>query len=235
MTTLIPQEVANKRYYQDVPDYMTEVYDWAYVNPRKARLLDRKLVVSTLLFGNDQRLMRAYLDAIRPGDKVWQVAHVYGDLVQRAADRAGSAGRFLLTDVTPIQVELAEGKLEGIAQAEVVRADAAGFQLPFTPDLVCSFFLLHEVPEDKKRAIVDNMLAQVPVGGRAMFVDYHGPKPWQPIGWLLKWVNRVLEPFAEALWRKEISAYAEEADRFEWRKRTVFGGVYQIVSAIRQR
>ncbi|MBX9296394.1 rhodoquinone biosynthesis methyltransferase RquA [Chromobacterium piscinae] len=234
MTTLNTRASAGDPYYQDVPDYMTEVYDWAYVNPRKARMLDHKLVVRTLLFGNDQRLMRAYLDEIRPGERVWQVAHVYGDLVQRAAARVGADGRFTLTDVTPIQVELAGGKLAGVPQAEVVRADAARFQADQRPDLVCSFFLLHEVPEGMKSAIVDNMLAQVAPGGRAMFVDYHCPRPWQPIGWLLKWVNRVLEPFAEALWNKEIAAYAREAERFDWRKRTVFGGVYQIVVAQRR-
>ncbi|MBP4049084.1 rhodoquinone biosynthesis methyltransferase RquA [Chromobacterium violaceum] len=233
MTTL-PTRTTADPYYQDVPAYMTEVYDWAYVNPRKARLLDHKLVVRTLLFGNDQRLMRAYLDEIRDGDRVWQVAHVYGDLVQRAAARVGESGSFTLTDVTPIQVELAEGKLAGTPQAAVVRADAARFQAERQPDLACSFFLLHEVPEDMKSAIVDNMLAQVAPGGRAMFVDYHRPRPWQPIGWLLKWVNRVLEPFAEALWNKEISAYARDAARFDWGKRTVFGGVYQIVTARRR-
>ncbi|AXE34685.1 rhodoquinone biosynthesis methyltransferase RquA [Chromobacterium phragmitis] len=233
MTTLHTRTTADP-YYQDVPDYMTEVYDWAYVNPRKARLLDRKLVVRTLLFGNDQRLMRAYLDEIRPGDKVWQVAHVYGDLVQRAAERVGEAGRFTLTDVTPIQVELAEGKLAGDARAQVVRADAARYHPEQKQDLVCSFFLLHEVPENMKSAIVDNMLAQVAPGGRAMFVDYHRPRPWQPIGWLLKWVNRALEPFAEALWNQEISAYGKASDRFDWSKRTVFGGVYQIVTARRR-
>ncbi|MGC0152350.1 rhodoquinone biosynthesis methyltransferase RquA [Chromobacterium vaccinii] len=234
MTTLHTRTPADP-YYRDVPDYMVEVYDWAYVNPRKARLLDRKLVVSTLLFGNDRRLMRAYLQQIRPGDKVWQVAHVYGDLVSRAAARVGAAGRFTLTDVTPIQVELAAGKLAGLPQARLERADAATFRPAQPQDLVCSFFLLHEVPEDKKSAIVANMLAQVAPGGRALFVDYHRPRPWQPIGWLLKWVNRKLEPFAEALWNKEIADYAAEAaGRFEWRKRTVFGGVYQIVVAQRR-
>ena len=234
MTTLHTRASTGDPYYQDVPAYMTEVYDWAYVNPRKARLLDHKLVVRTLLFGNDQRLMRAYLDEIRPGERVWQVAHVYGDLVQRAAARVGEAGRFTLTDVTPIQVELAEGKLAALPQAAVARADAARYLPEHKQDLVCSFFLLHEVPEEMKSAIVDNMLAQVAPGGRALFVDYHGPKPWQPIGWLLKWVNRALEPFAEALWRKEIRAYAREAERFDWSKRTVFGGVYQIALARRK-
>ncbi|KUM02349.1 rhodoquinone biosynthesis methyltransferase RquA [Chromobacterium subtsugae] len=234
MTTLHTRASAGDPYYQDVPAYMTEVYDWAYVNPRKARLLDHKLVVRTLLFGNDQRLMRAYLDEIRPGERVWQVAHVYGDLVQRAAARVGEAGRFTLTDVTPIQVELAAGKLAGLPQAEVVRADAARYHTDGKQDLVCSFFLLHEVPEEMKAAIVGNMLAQVAPGGRALFVDYHRPQPWQPIGWLLKWVNRALEPFAEALWNQEIRAYAREAERFDWSKRTVFGGVYQIALARRK-
>ena len=58
-------------YYEGVPDYMVDVYDWAYVNPTKARLLDRNIVVKTLLFGNDQRMMRAYLNEVEPGMSVW--------------------------------------------------------------------------------------------------------------------------------------------------------------------
>ncbi|BBH14789.1 methyltransferase [Chromobacterium haemolyticum] len=222
-------------YYEGVPEYMTQVYDWAYVNPRKAGWLDRNLVVRVLLFFNDQRLMRAYLEQIRPGDKVWQVAHVYGDLVQRAADRAGQDGRFVLTDITPVQIEHAERKLRDRPQAAVVRANAGNYRLESDDfNLICSFFLLHEVPDHLKRAIVDNMLSQVPPGGRAVFVDYHRPKPWQPIGWLLKWVNRALEPFAEALWNHEIRDYAQEADGFDWSKRTLFGGVYQVTTAKRK-
>ena len=51
--------------------------------------LDRNIVVRILLFLNDQRLMRAYLNEITPGMKVWQVAHVYGDLVKRVAQKVG--------------------------------------------------------------------------------------------------------------------------------------------------
>jgi ubiquinone/menaquinone biosynthesis C-methylase UbiE len=213
---------------------MTEVYDWAYVNPRHAALLDRNLVVRVLLFGNDRRLMRAYLDRVRPGMRVWQVAHVYGDLVKRVADKVGAAGLFDLTDVTPVQIAHASRKLSDQPQARVVQSDAADFRGEDGYDLIVSFFLLHEVPDDKKREIVDNMLSQLPPHGRALFVDYHRPAPWQPIGWLLRWVNRCLEPFAYALWQHEISHYARDAQRFEWRKRTVFGGVYQIVDVTRK-
>ncbi|BEV73236.1 MULTISPECIES: rhodoquinone biosynthesis methyltransferase RquA [unclassified Paludibacterium] len=224
-----PPELHDDFYYRDVPQYMTEVYDWAYVNPRHAAWLDRNLVVRVLLFGNDRRLMQAYLDRVRPGMKVWQVAHVYGDLVQRVARKVGPQGGFDLTDVTPVQIAHASRKLSQMPQARVVQADAADFRGEPDYDLIVSFFLLHEVPDNKKREIVDNMLDQLPRGARALFVDYHRPAAWQPIGWLLRWVNRCLEPFAMALWQHEIQEYAREAGRFDWRKRTVFGGVYQIV------
>lgn len=212
-----------------VPPYMAEVYDWAYVNPRWVRWLDRNSVVRTLLFGNDQRLMRAYLKLIQPGMRVWQLAHVYGDLVRRAAQACGPSGQFFLTDVTPIQLDQAAGKLADLPWAHLRLTDAAYFRCPTDCNLICSFFLLHEVPDRWKRAIVDNVLAQLPAGGTALFVDYHRPARWQPVRYILQWVNRKLEPFAEALWHNEIRSYASKADRFSWHKRTIFGGVYQIV------
>jgi len=215
-----------------LPAYMTEVYNWAYVAPRNVRLLDRNLVVRTLLFGNDQRLMRAYLKEIEPGARVWQVAHVYGDLVTRAADKVGPEGHFDLTDVTPIQAEHGRRKLAGRPWARTTIADAGQYKADEPYDLCCSFFLLHEIPEAKKRAVVERVLANVAPGGKAVFVDYHRPAFWQPIGWLLRLVNAKLEPFAHALWKNEIQSYAPRtAERFTWYKRTIFGGVYQIVIA----
>ncbi|MDR2112198.1 MAG: rhodoquinone biosynthesis methyltransferase RquA [Candidatus Accumulibacter sp.] len=216
-------------YYEGVPRYMIDVYDWAYVDPKWVRALDHNWVVAVLLFLNDQRLIRAYLNEIGEGARVWQVAHVYGDLVRRAAQKVGPAGVFHVTDITPVQIEHATRKLAGMAWTRVIRADAASFAVEESYDLICSFFLLHEVPEEKKHEIVDNMLAKLPRGSKAVFVDYHNPAWWQPIRYILKVVNHYLEPFAETMWKNEIQHYAREADRFTWRKRTFFGGVYQCV------
>lgn len=236
MTDTTYEEAARRAAAADsceLPAYMRDVYDWAYVNPAWVRWLDHNLVVRTLLFLNDQRLMRRYLDRIRPGMRVWQVAHVYGDLVTRAARRAGSAGCLHVTDVTPIQLEHARQKLQGLPCAQVIPHDAADFrgvpgQAPY--DLICSFMLLHEVPDSWKRRIVDNILNQLPANGEALFVDYHRPALWQPVGYILRLVNRLLEPFAPALWQHEISHFASAPERFVWQKETLFGGVYQIVS-----
>ncbi len=217
-------------YYDGVPDYMVEVYDWAYVDPKWVRALDHNWVVRVLLFFNDQRLMRMYLNEIEPGMRVWQVAHVYGDLVRRAAEKVGPQGLFFLTDVTPVQIEHAKQKLANTPWAKVMRADAASFDGQGQHyDLICSFFLLHEVPDEKKHEIVNNMLRQMPEGGKLVFVDYANPAKWQPIRYILKVVNRLLEPFAEAMWDHEISYYAEHPERYVWEKRSIFAGVYQCV------
>lgn len=217
-------------YYEGVPDYMTEVYDWAYVNPERVRQLDRNIVVKTLLFCNDQRLMRAYLKEIEPGMRVWQVAHVYGDLVRRAAEKAGQQGAFHLTDITPVQVEHGKKKLADLPWAKVIRHDAGTFVGEGGDyDLICSFFLLHEVPDEKKRQILNNLLSRLPKNGKLVLVDYHRPAWWQPIRLILKVVNAWLEPFAQAVWDHQLSHFADRADDFTWKKRTIFGGVYQIV------
>ena len=218
-------------YYEGVPAYMTEVYDWAYVDPKWVRALDHNWVVRVLLFLNDQRLMRAYLNEIEEGMRVWQLAHVYGDLVARAAKKVGPKGAFHLTDVTPVQIEHGTRKLAGMEWTRVIRSDAASFAVGEDDhyDLICSFFLLHEVPEEKKFEIVNHMLEKLPKGSKAVFVDYHNPAKWQPIRYILKVVNHYLEPFAETMWKNEIQHYAGKANQFTWRKKTFFGGVYQCV------
>lgn len=218
-------------YYDGVPAYMTEVYDWAYVDPKWVRVLDHNWVVRVQLFLNDQRLIRSYLNEIKEGMRVWQLAHVYGDLVTRAAHRVGPNGVFHMTDVTPIQLEHAQRKLAGLDWTKVIRSDAASFNSDerVEYDLICSFFLLHEVPDEKKYEIVDHMLKKLPKGSKAVFVDYHNPARWNPVRYILKIVNRYLEPFSDALWKNELSNYSSQAERFTWRKRTFFGGVYQCV------
>ena len=225
-----PESFVDLKVQQPLPVYMEEVYDWAYVDPKNVEKLDRNMVVKTLLFGNDQRLMSAYLKELNPGQRVWQVAHVYGDLVRRVAEKVGNQGVFHLTDVTAIQVEHAQRKLKDAQQAHVFHLDASKWT-GSDYDVVCSFFLLHEIPEEKKRAVVNRMLKAVRPEGKLVFVDYHRPQWWQPVGWILRWVNQKLEPFAHALWEKEIASYSDQPERFTWEKRTIFGGVYQIVIA----
>jgi len=218
-----------------IPKYLKDTYTWAYVSPLAPLIFDHPLVVSAILWGNYHRLIETVVGEIPPASRVLQTACVYGSFSPRLADRIGPAGRLDIIDVAPTQVETARAKLVGRPHARVQLCDAIN-PPDGAYDVVCSFFLLHEVPEEYKRRIVDAILSRVGPGGKAVFVDYHRPRllhPLRPIMWA---VFRLLEPFAPPLWRQEIASYARagHADDFTWSKQTMFGGLYQKVVARRR-
>lgn len=223
----------NNTRHHAVPAYLRDVYSWAYLDPRNARLLDNEVVVNALLWGNSGRLRRALLSEISTGNRVLQAAHVYGRLVPELAKSVGPAGCLDVIDVAPLQAALGRLKLRDFPSARVRIGDAAS---PGDEeyDVVVSFFLLHELPETYKRTVVDALLACVSPGGKAVFIDYHAPMPWHPLRGLMRRVFEHLEPFAESMWHHKISDFACNAGSFAWHTETCFGGLYQKTIASRK-
>jgi hypothetical protein len=215
-----------------VPGYLRDVYDWAYLNPSNAARLDREQVVSLILWGNHRRLKHAAYGEFRSGQRVLQVAHVYGDFIPGLARRVGAGGRLDVIDIAPLQVARCRDKLRAYPWARVRRADArdpgGG---PY--DGICCYFLLHELPGIWKRAVVDALLAGVAPAGKVVFVDYHAPWPWHPLRPVMSAVFDRCEPFAKELWRHDIRGLASRPTDFSWSKDTYFGGLYQKVVARR--
>ncbi len=216
-----------------MPDYMRDIYAWAYLRPLSVSLLDRQAVVSVILWGNDRRLERTVLAELRSGQRVLQPACVYGDFSSVLAAFLGPRGRLEVSDVSPLQVENCRRKLRAFGNAAVYLRDAAdpgrgGY------DAVCSFFLLHEVPDDYKRRVVDAALGSVVPGGRVVFVDYHRPRPLHPLRGVMSLIFDLLEPFAKSLWHADIADFAGARDDFAWSKQTYFGGLYQKTVARRR-
>ena len=81
-----------------------------------------------------------------------------------------------------------------------------------------SFLLLHEVPDDTKRKVIDRIMMSVPVGGKAIFIVY----------WLL-------EPLAFTVWNHQITELGdpELVKKFKWRKELRFMGLYQKLVGVR--
>ena len=213
-----------------MPRYMVETYSWVYLNRVALGVFDHSFVVSAILWGNARRLANRTLAEVEPGSRVLQAACVYGNFSKRLADHLGSDGHLDVVDIAPIQVHFTRRKLAERSQATVRLADAAD-PGDGTYDAICCFFLLHEVPEDYKGRIVDALLERVEPNGKVIFVDYHRPWLLHPMRPMISLVFSLLEPYARTLWRHEIRDYASRADRFTWRKATVFGGLYQIVVA----
>ncbi len=215
-----------------IPAYLTSFYSWAYLNRRNACLLDHNVVVTAILMGNHRRLRRAALSEVEPGHSVLQAAHVYGCLIPELARKLGPTGRLDVVDLVPLQAALCRRKLRSFRNARVRVADAAepGGDIY---DVVNCFFLLHEIPDERKHAVVDTLLTRVRPGGRAVFVDYHEPAPRHPLRGVFRRLFDRLEPFAESLWHHEVKEFASNAAAFRWEKQTMFGGVYQKTVAHR--
>ena len=215
-----------------IPDYLRDIYNWAYLDPRNVRLLDRQLVVSLILWGQYRRLQRATFSEFSPGHRVLQPASVYGDFSANLARHLGPQGYLEVIDIAPIQSASCRRKLRKIPQASVRCADARnpGGKLH---DAVCCYFLLHELPDTYKREVVDALIASVVPGGKVVFVDYHKPHWAHPVKGVMSLVFDTLEPFAKSLWHRDISDFATDQKAVHWRKETYFGGLYQKVVAER--
>lgn len=218
-----------------VPRYLREVYTWAYVGRHVRRVFDHQWVVALILWFQDLPLMKSVLDEIKPGDRVYMPASVYGhfciDLARKAAP-----GPVTISDISNIQLFGVRKKRQqhGLKNLIVRRANAAE-PIPGPYDVAISFLLLHEVPEDYKTAIVSRLLDEVEVGGKAVFVDYHKMAWWQPLWPVMAFVAWSLEPFTFTLWKNEIASYAtpDRRAKFTWTKTTCFGGLYQKIVAVR--
>ncbi len=216
-----------------IPDYLRDVYTWAYINPLSVRFLDHSWIVNAVLWGNNRCLQQALFAELKPGWHVLQACCVYGDLSTKLARILGHTGQLEVIDVAPVQVANCRRKFVDVPQATVRLADAA--QPGGGPyDAVVSFFLLHEMPDDYKRTVVDALLAGLAPGGRVIFIDYHKPNAWQPLKWITRLVFHFLEPFAMSLWRYEIADFASHAEQYTWRTETYFGGLFQKVVARRE-
>jgi len=218
----------------EIPAYLQDHYYWAYISPRNVPLLDREIVVRTILWQQHNKLQRLAFSEIKPGQNVMQPASVYGSFGPNLAKHVGPDGHVDIIDVAKIQVNSTTRKLEPYPWAHAHHANCLQWQKsPY--DVIVCYCLLHEVPEEVKHQVVDHLLNKVEIGSKVVFVDYAKPKWWHPLKLITSIVFDTLEPFAKGLWRNEIRDYAADADRFNWRRETIFGELFQKVVATRER
>ena len=215
-----------------IPDYLHKTYYWAYLNPRNVKLLDREWVVRTILWQQHNRLTQAATTEIAPGQRVMQTACVYGNFSRKLAEHIGPDGSLDIVEVAEVQVRNSQRKLEEFEHVSVSHQDVLYFR-DKTFDVVCCYFLMHELPDDYKRGVATALLDRVRPGGKLVFVDYHKPHWAHPLKPITSFVFDTLEPYAKGLWCEEIASFAGKDERFAWRKETYFGGLFQKVVATR--
>ena len=217
-----------------VPEYLEQTYWWAYLHPRAVYIFERQWLVNLILWGNFSRLRDAALDAL--GDELngrtLQIACVYGNLTNRLAARLALEATLDVVDILPIQLDNLARKLPHAARVVRIHGDSAALQFASgSYDRALLFFLLHEQPEEVRRATVAEALRVVKPGGRLVIVDYHRPHPLNPFYLPMTGILATLEPYALDLWRHEVSEWFPADRRVrEVSKQTLFGGLYQLLT-----
>ena len=217
-----------------IPDYLNEVYWWAYVHPNAVRFFERQWMVNLILWGNYNRLRSAALASL--GDKLpgrtLQIACAYGDFPVKLAERVTASGGALdVVDVLPVQLANLQSKLPPGSAARMLHMDSSDMAIPdATYDRVVLFFLLHEQPEDVRRATLAEAFRVAKPGAQVLIVDYAQPRWWQPWRYWFKPFLAVLEPYALDLWRNEVAAFMPEPWKSKPKQHTsYFGGLYQRI------
>ncbi len=117
------------------------------------------------------------LAAIRPGQRVLDLAGGTGDLTRLAAPRTGSGGRVILSDINATMLQTGRARLldRGIAgNVDYVQADAE--RLPFADhsfDCILIGFGLRNVT--RKQSALESMYRVLKPGGRLLILEFSRP------------------------------------------------------------
>lgn len=234
-----------------IPDYLEKVYWWAYLHPKAVHVFERHWLVNLILWGNYRTLCDAALAELGesggltegeaegqaaggagPGERRFlQVACVYGDLTERLLGQMGTQDRLDVIDVAPIQLDNLQRKLRPDARWHPHQQDASALRFADgTFDRTLLFFLLHEQPEEVRRATLAEALRVTRPGGKLVIIDYHRPDDGHFLRLPMRAVLAALEPFALDLWRHEVEEFLPPGPHLsKLRKSTFFRGLYQKI------
>ena len=220
-----------------IPRYLEQVYWWAYVHPNAVQLFEREWLVNLILFGNYGRLRDAALAELGATvhGKTLQVACVYGNLTPRLRERLAPQASLDVVDILPIQLKNLAKKMPLDERVALRQGDSSSLACrDASYDQVLLFFLLHEQPEQVRRATLSEAMRVVKPGGKIVIVDYHRPVSFHPLRLLMTGVFRKLEPYAMDLWENDIEHFLPTNVRpASIEKKTYYGGLYQKLVLIR--
>lgn len=81
------------------------------------------------------------------------------------------------------------------------------------------------MPDDTKYKVINRIMMSVPVGGKAIFIEYHKPAWYSPWRYMMPIVYWLLEPLAFPVWNHQITELGDPnlVKKFKWKKDSVSG------------
>ena len=217
-----------------LPLYISEIYGWLYNSVKWSSFFDRIGFLRFFTLGMNKKLVDVLIKEIHQGDKVLQIGATFGNQIDKTAEKIGFNGKYDIVDVNRFQLERVEAKYKYVYSTMSFFHQDGVAPIKDKYDVAICYLLLHELPILTKIKMVDNVLASVKDKGKVVFIDYNNPRPWHPLRYVVKVINRLYQPFAEKIWDREIHTFATKKTDFIWRKTTYFGRMYQKVVAVKK-
>ena len=218
-----------KQTIRKFPPYITEIYSWLYLNPRLYNFLNNSLLLNCLTLGYHSILAEEVKKEISNYSHVLQIGTTLGSQIEKAYSALGMLGSYTIADIIPQQLESCREKHLD-QHINFVHADISK-TIKGKYDVIICYMLLHELPPHTRTNLLNNVIKSLKPGGKAVFIDYHLPSSYNPLKYVIRAVNRLYQPFAEALWKNSIKDLTPQAETCTWSQQSYFGGIYQKVVA----
>lgn len=215
-----------------VPAYIRDIYPWLYLNTGLYSLLNHKWTQNILTLGYHNILINELNKEIASKSKILQIGITLGNQIAQTSFSLNNKGRYTILDILPNIIKNCENKHEHLRINYICVNAVKPFKGDY--DTIICYMLLHELPPITRQKVINNILSALPIGGKAIFIDYHQPSSYNPLKYIIRAFNRLYQPFAEALWKTAIKEMTPLKENYSWSKQTYFGGIYQKVVATRE-
>ena len=198
-----------------------------------SKIFDDDWTAAVGTFFRGGMLTKKVVNEIIEGHDVLQLGIASGNFESEIAKKMNSKGRYDIEDISARHINLTRTRVAAWLNVTLKERD---FMFPndLRYDAVIGYFVLHELPDSRKKAVLERAFNALKPNGKMIFVDYARPKKYHPLKQPVKLFNRLYEPFAESLWYNEIQDFAPKTDKLIWDKKTFFGDMYQCVIAQRR-
>lgn len=220
-----------------LPAYQRVVEGDIYLNPKKCARKDNDISCLFRSFFQYKKLVAETVRELKKDQKVLQVGIVDGREMDDVAMALGAYGQYDIVDINPMQVDRVTEKYWKLyPNMKLYKKDILSVDDKEGYDAVICFMLLSDVPSQTKTQIINKALALVKLGGKVIFTDWHNPVEYHPLRYIVRMYNRLYHPFVERLWDRSIASYAapEQRNKFDWRKKTYFGQMFQKTIAVKK-
>lgn len=220
-----------------MPEYLARHYWWAYLWDKSLWFFDHQPIINAILFGQYEKLMRLTLAQVQraPQSRLLQLTCVYGKLTPQLVEASG--GIVDLCDVAGAQLRLARRKVDGRVRLARMNAESLAYAND-SFDQIVLFFLFHEMPQQARQHVYDEMARVLKPGGSVLITEYGNTPSRHPLHWFwpTRWVLGRLEPFLPEFWQEDVTAKLEQALRKQGKalagaphEAHCFGGFYRVM------